>query len=70
MAAEKIRVTHSGDDNHDELRREIGELREVLAEHLERIHSLEKWQAAMLAVSSAIGTLVGIGLAIAGMLLK
>lgn len=69
MPAEKIRVTH-GDDYHDDLRHEIGELREMLGKHLERIHSLEKWQAAMLAVSSAIGTLVGIGLAVAGMLLK
>ena len=69
MSPEKIRVTHANDD-HDELRRDISEVREVLGEHLERIHSLEKWQAAMLAVGSALGTLVGIGIAIAGMLLK
>lgn len=67
MSPEKIRVHQ---DDHDDARRELAELREVLGEHLERIHSLEKWQAAMLAVSSAIGTLVGIGLAVAGMLLK
>lgn len=67
MSPEKNRVHQ---DEHDDARRELAELRELLGEHLERIHSLEKWQAAMLAVGSALGTLAGIGIAIAGMLLK
>jgi hypothetical protein len=57
--------------NHDgDWREELCELRERLDRQLERIHALEKWQAAMLAVCSALGTLLGIAIAIAGMLLK